>query len=499
MNIKHLGMGLMLAALTCAAAPAMADEAPTFPELVTSSLPELNTPERPTSFTIAEVPNGVANFSINVISGSEMAVNADCTAPITLTREGDTTPVKSVSASDTPALASTNGKYVMVNQSNKRNIIICFNFEGFSIVPITDPGNYTLSVPDGFFLKEGVEVKGGDLHYVLKGDDPIVEPTPDPVFTEMVTEYSPVPDVPFTVEQYPDGMALLTFTMDNSEMKVNPEKTEGIHLTIEELDYNGQSRVAQYAENDSFVPYVEIVENVVKMHLSDKPMTQPGTRYTVTIPDGFFLKGEAEVKGCTLTYIIQHEVTPQPDPEPVEFADMVISCSPPVDKKFKPVEDYSAGVGFLKIIAKGQVQVNTGCVQKITLTKAGEETPMFSIKSTDSPMKGSESYVDISAKEDNTQVQIIFSWDPVAADGHYVVSIPEGFFYQDGVEVLGTELNFYINVTPGEDPTPDPDPLHVDSIGTDGGQQLIFRLDGTRALKADKGIYIINGKKVVVK
>lgn len=485
----------MLAALTCAAAPAMADEAPTFPELVTSSLPELNTPERPTSFTIAEVPNGVANFSINVISGSEMAVNADCTAPITLTREGDATPVKSVSASDTPALASTNGKYVMVNQSNKRNIIICFNFEGFSIVPITDPGNYTLSVPDGFFLKEGVEVKGGDLHYVLKGDDPIVEPTPDPVFTEMVTEYSPVPDVPFTVEEYPDGMAKLTFTMDNSEIKVNHDKTEGIHLTIESLDDNSQSRLPQFAENDSFVPYVEVVENVLKIHLSDKPMTDP-RKYQVTIPDGFFLKGEAEVKGCTLTYILQEEVTPQPDPEPVEFADMVISCSPPVDKKFKPVEDYSAGVGFLKIIAKGQVQVNTGCMQKITLTKAGEETPMFSIKSTDSPMKGSESYVDISAKEENTQVQIIFSWDPVAADGHYVVSIPEGFFYQDGVEVLGTELNFYINVNPGENP---PVEGAVSSIDADSESTVIFRLDGTRALNADKGIYIINGKKVVVK
>lgn len=495
MNIKLYGMGLMVAALTCTAAPAMADDAPTFPELVTSSMPELNTPERPTSFTIAEVPNGVANFSINVVSGSEMAVNADCTSPITLNRDGETTPVKSVSASDTPALSSTNGKYVMVHPSNKRNIIICFNFEGFAVVPITEPGAYTVSVPDGFFLKDGAPVMGGDLHYNLIGDDPVVE-TPDPVFVDMVTAYTPEPEKPFTAEQYADGMAQLTFTMNTADLTINTAKDVAVSLNFGNTNI-AAPRSTYTEENDC---YVEVAENVVKMHFKNEPITEAGT-YTVVIPDGFFLKGEAEVEGCTLTYILQDEVTPEPDPEPVEFADVMQSCVPPVDKMFKPLEEYTAGVGYLKITAKGQVQVNTVCKERLTLTKAGADQPLYSIKASFTSAN-SETYVNANPKGDDTELLIIFTWDPVAEDGHYVVNIPEGFFYQNGAEVLGTELNFYINVKPGEDPVPgeDPDPdVSVSAINADGGQQMIFRLDGTRALKAERGVYIIDGKKVIVK
>ena len=79
--------------------------------------------------------------------------------------------------------------------------------------------------------------------------------------------------------------------------------------------------------------------------------------------------------------------------------------------------------------------------------------------------------------------------EPVTANGTYILEIPDGYFVdKNGKEIKGTTLKYTVKN----------DGTGIDGITIDA-DNAAYDLMGRKVEKATRGIYIVNGKKTIIR
>ncbi len=190
--------------------------------------------------------------------------------------------------------------------------------------------------------------------------------------------------------------------------------------------------------------------------------------YTLTIPDGYFADENGdEIAGTTITWTIGGGDTPEPksifttDPE---AGSTVTSLQHIVISLGDGTKDYSASNG------------------KVTLT-APDGTTLFS---------GDPDAIWPDGWDDPVYQYEITLSSAATANGVYTLTIPDGYFVDaSGDEVAGTTITWTVSTT---------DSINGISAGKNANIK-VYTLDGKamKSAKGLKGVYIVNGKKVVLK
>ena len=349
--------------------------------------------------------------------------------------------------------------------------------------PIVAPGTYIVTIPDGYLKCNDVDVKGASLKYILEDSS---VPT-EKVFDKMVTRYQPPVGTRFeAVEENQLGVSQLTYIM-NAPIALNTGCASPAVLTKEGDESFRKEVSAGASYTASCYPFVGSYNGkpqVMFMIEYQDAITEAGTYY-FEIPDGYFTSEGESVKGAKFTYYLG--VDPGPVVEPKVFTDMVTSYLPPVNTAFTAQDDFALGMSKIAFVLDAPVWLNTECTDPVVLTKDGDEAFRKEIKTDAS--RDDVNYTLISRKEGNNQVTFFIDQaNPLTETGKYFLEIPDGFFAIDGTGVKGCRLEYNMNGFNS-----------IDMIMLDENGNPAYRLDGTKAVKGEKGIIISRGKRVIVR
>ena len=182
----------------------------------------------------------------------------------------------------------SNAPYVLPEGSGDKKYCFGMSFEGNSMTlnlssALTDPGNYTLHLPVGFYTLDGEEASEEyTFDYKIPGE-PIVPPAPPVDFSFKITPAAG------------NVTSLQNFTLLFNGAK---EVTKG------EVTYSNAPYVlAEGSDDKKYCFNMNFEENTMTLGLSSE-ITEPG-KYTLFVPAGFYnVDGETSVEESSIEYTI---------------------------------------------------------------------------------------------------------------------------------------------------------------------------------------------------
>ncbi len=205
--------------------------------------------------------------------------------------------------------------------------------------------------------------------------------------------------------------------------------------------------------------------------------------YTITIPSCFFLLGDDNVESpeITLTYTIddggediEYEFTLTPD-----YGDKVTSLSTitiQANAKLELNEDFAAnyedyGDDYDKVVV---LDTSDQIVASASVANDNEWDPIDD--------------------EDDVRIGFIFKLNnTITEPGRYLYIIPAGYFCLGSLTNLSGQFSATVYVV-----EEDSDGISNVTLNT-AGDSVYYNLNGQRVTAPNKGIYILNGKKLLVK
>lgn len=320
--------------------------------------------------------------------------------------------------------------------------------------PITTPGNYTIDVPSGFFNLgeqfEGASSRAATIYYEIKGSTGAeIKVTPE---SESVVE----------------SLDKIVFTYEPG-INVNWGESEGDKIIV----YNKETRteVASFTKDD--VKYPDDFFDITNVRVEfAEPITAAGV-YEVTVPAGFFALGESG-DNVNETMIIYYEVKSKSEP------------ANSFEITFDP-----AGGNVTEIPASIKLTVNNRSEigpNGINPTLTDDANNSYSVS------------IDLNWDWEWNCLEIKLADGAITAEGTYTLTIPAGAIIGKDESDTNTEDIVVVYVIGG---------TGIDNIVANaGGKVDVYTVNGVNVLRnADaaavkalaKGLYIINGKKVVIK
>lgn len=297
------------------------------------------------------------------------------------------------------------------------------------------------------------------------------------------------------------GMGLIAIGLDNTSVALNSActgdfvmKRDGVVISSFKVSTMISSSLVQLMPTG----YLEDYSGSSPMALffvfdpdnSGTEFTKFGT-YEVIIPDDALKLGSTLLAGTTFKYVYSSGA-----PEPaLELKDHISMNMPANAKGDGYHEDCFMGVIALNL--HSDVVLNRACTGKVQL--------LFNNKVLKELSPANEEHI-VHAKTRSAEpvATVTFNFAKKGDDveayrnaGDYKLVIPDGLFTQNGKAVNGTSVDYAIDVV-----------LSVNALGAEVKTLNVVSLDGRLVLKnasaselnsLDKGIYIINGKKVLVK
>lgn len=318
--------------------------------------------------------------------------------------------------------------------------------------PITTPGNYTIDVPSGFFNLgeefEGASSRAATIYYEIKGSTGVeIKVTPE---SESVVE----------------SLDKIVFTYEPG-INVNWGESEGDKITV----YNKETRteVASFTKDDVKFPDDFFDVTNVRVEFAE-PITAAGI-YEVTVPAGFFSLGESG-DNVNETMVIYYEI-----------------------KSKQPGGD---GLTLTANPAAGTVaEIPATIVISADCSEAGFEN--YELMPTLVGDNNVSYALDVELGVGWNEINIILKNGSITADGTYTLTIPAGAISGDGkvneetviVYIIGTGVSGIDNIVANAGGKVD--------VYTVNGVNVLHNADAAAVKALAKGLYIINGKKVVIK
>lgn len=324
-------------------------------------------------------------------------------------------------------------------------------------VPVTEEGSYTITIPAGAFKNDKglTNTEAIELTYTIKADAPsgplsVVSVTPNEFGNEDAT-----------FEAFPE--VSVTF---NREVTVDESKTISVYSML------GGGRGIKVSAKVSD-------EDAKTVIITTTGVTESGT-YTMIIPEDIFVDqyGQGNDKNEVSVYIETPANTFLPNsitPADGSTVDAISTISLSFNEPGLVREDRVANIKV----------VNAATNEEVEGKVISAEYP-FTIN--DKP-----NYSDI-----------VVTFDKIVEAGKYIITIPEGLVYDNfadeneddyGVS-FGATYNPEITITLTVNPT-------LTSINSakanTNAKNNIYTISGVKVNKASQGVFIINGKKEIVK
>lgn len=317
--------------------------------------------------------------------------------------------------------------------------------------PITEPGIYEVTVPAGFFtLGENGNATNEAMviYYEIKSTTPAAELVVTPASES-------------TLEQ----IDKITFTYE-----------PGINVS-----YNGDQKITIYKRGDRTKEEVtSFAYDDVQFDFDDasnmwidfaEPITESGN-YEVVVPEGFFNLGDNGDANDAM--VIYYEIA-------APLSEFVVTVNPEGGK----VTEIPATI---VLTVDGREMVGMDYDAKPTLT--------------DDDNNSYDVHLDIDWSLDLNQIVLILDNGAITTDGTYTLTIPAGAIYgNDESDTYAEDIVITYIINNGTSRIDD-------MVANAGGKVDVYTVNGVNVLRnADaaavktlaKGLYIINGKKVVIK
>ncbi|MCD8298018.1 MAG: Ig-like domain-containing protein [Prevotella sp.] len=241
-----------------------------------------------------------------------------------------------------------------------------------------------------------------------------------------------------------------------------------------------------YPSGTTAAPISCFAEGETSVLFNINALNSSGT-YTITIPAGFFLLGESseESPEINLTYIIGEEVNSN------------------VEYEFTLTPDYGDHVTSLSTItigANAMLEFNEDFAE--LYEDYGDDYDKIVVLDTSDNIVASASADDEDSwepiyDEEDEDVKIGFTFtlsSTITEPGRYLYIIPAGYFCLGSLTNLSSQFSATVYVDGEEDTTGISSVLQ--NTVSDG---VYYNLSGQRVTAPSKGVYILNGKKLLVK
>ena len=344
------------------------------------------------------------------------------------------------------ALRKSYSATLMRSLANTKELIV------YTDEPVTEEGDWEIEIPAGSFgdqtwydndCQTGRTNVATTLYYTIGSADPSALYTATPANNSTVEALDEI-----TIKIGEDGDDC---SVGNGVITITNQDGEQV--------FRGDAQGVYDDPDDWFA-----VTNTFTVTLDEK-ITTPGT-YTMTIPDGYFYRNGDEVDGTTLTWTIAEGGSEESSLYTTIPANnsTVESLSEITIKVGEDGSDCAVGNGVITITNENGEQVFRGDAV------AYYEDPD-----------------DWSAVTNTFTLSLS---EVLSTPGVYTMTIPDGYFVCDGDDVAGATLTYIVSNATG-----------INGISTDNAASKVYSLDGKKMKSANglKGIYIVNGKKVVLK
>lgn len=347
---------------------------------------------------------------------------------------------------------------------------------------VTKAGNYVLSFPRRYFNIGTGQLAGAtaarDVEYTIKKDATPYTVAFTPSDDEQIATLSQV-DITFTdLNEYDEPKFMLGFEdMEKATAYVYNDHKELV--TTATFDYAA-----------NWDDYNTVVAKLVN------PISNPG-KYTLVVPDGQFTYGADNGGMMARKHTTRGGVTPGDDEgdegddeENIEYNALIVKeftviagSVSDVTAKFDPEEGATvASLEKVVLTFDGATSITkpggTTMPFFTTTAKRGNRVAMSEIKG---------NVVTVYPSSDMTTSTVI------TIKGDYTLDFPEGYFVVNGNKWPEITLHF----------TVDPTATGINGVEADGtaaAAKQVYTLTGIKVNgKAQKGIFIVNGKKVVLK
>ncbi len=251
----------------------------------------------------------------------------------------------------------------------------------FAEDPITQPGKYTVNIPQGFFTINGAEVLAMEFDYEIEGEVPVT-PSYDGQINDYILEVSPMDGSVNNRLTLPSGMSEMGFFLGSEEpFSVNKDCAETVKLYHNGNVISEIAVSADAAELEEFEPCY-MVENMldeednyegaamVMFIFFEDDYTEPGD-YAVVIPNGFFQmgeNGEYKIAGGSLSFrYIDGDSAGT-------FASLVSEATPEIGSSVNIQDDqWKDGLSWVNyMVDGGDVQAAYDCDEPIKLMRGDE-------------------------------------------------------------------------------------------------------------------------------
>lgn len=395
-----------------------------------------------------------ADFNISPASESELESISQLVFSFSTgisTSNAETVPIEVWNMTTRQPVATISKNDLHFNDNDFSDLNLYYEFE----TPITEPGTYNIVVPEGFFtLGEQFSTytsNAATIIYVIKGQSAGAELTVTPASESTV-----------------ESINKITFTYET-----------GINTS-----YNGENIVIYKRAGDRTREEVaKITADDVKFDWDDasfmwielaEPITETGI-YEVEIPAGFFVLGESG-DDTNEAMVVYYEIEESQPTESMKITPNVTGGDViEIPERIEFTADELASIAY-----------SEGSVPTLT-NDAGES---FAVHF-DYPL-------DFNIWN---EVDVVLDNGAITADGTYTLTIPAGAIVDGDAGTISNEeivIKFVIGTGTGID----------NIVANAGGKVDVYTVNGTNVLRnADaaavkalaKGLYIINGKKVVIK
>lgn len=286
-------------------------------------------------------------------------INESCTTPICLYAGDSATPLASIAATD---------KYDEADEEETKPFVF-IPMQGMLVLNFgtrfTDPVDYRLVIPEGFFTVNGENVAATTLNYLFGPQKSATD------FTQRIIAAMPELDVPVDLEEYESGLNQPFFQL-NGNITVNPACATKLRINISgSLTAVATISAAATGETEPRIIFMEGAEPMTAsaqgdvvtelvMYFGENPITAPGT-YTITIPDEFFYIDGALCEKSTIIYTIEDKTVAPVEP--------VYEFSPAAGETVETLADiyFNVPSGNTVSIESGRATLSNG-VDSYTLT-----------------------------------------------------------------------------------------------------------------------------------
>ncbi|MCD8290359.1 MAG: hypothetical protein LUC91_02530, partial [Prevotella sp.] len=329
---------------------------------------------------------------------------------------------------------------------------------------ITEPGTYTLYIPEGFFYV-------GDDQNSLS---PEITATYTVTGETSVLTYSPAEG------EEVDAINSISITANqNVGFLLDDETLAEANITVKDLNGEVVATVVDYESIDNQdevdadeTGEVELITNGVKLIL-DKTITAAG-QYHYLIPDSILTWGDARQARAAGEATYNEAITITFRVTGALEVDGELTCDPADGSIVASLETITVSC------EDGVAPSYSG--DEITITVNGEAyTGTIDCEPVE-PEGDFDPYIECT----------ITLSDAITTEGTVVVTIPEGYFIYGENDANSEEivLNYTIDSTATG--------INGVTLNTNGNN-LYYNLNGQRVSSPTKGIYILNGKKILVK